>query len=349
MENKADKIFKCITSDGSFVMKDKYELTITDLLAKLNRPFPMSRVKSIMDMEISGDDTVQIKKDAFEFKKKLYNDLDMYMDDGEIDILPDDILYREYQFKLDKHMAEVDILARIKKDKAHAEAVRKWSFQEMSEAAFVEANKIVRRLGKEKFIMDAEASRIWNLLCLYFTDNKDFNKIPLDLQPKNSDTRYFDLRKPIMIIGDVGTGKSTILRAFSKNKKQCFIFKAADDIADEANDKNSGGIGSLRKYSVPLAWNAADENTFYQKQLGWLLDDIGTENNINHMGTKADCIDIILRAYYAYITKDDGYAFGLHLTTNLTMPQIEERYGVRLRDRFRETHNIIVYEGGTRR
>jgi predicted ATPase len=189
----------------------------------------------------------------------------------------------------------------------------------------------VPKIGLSKFVLDDNNTQMLAWLCMYFTNNKGFENI----DPS------FKLTKGLLLSGNVGCGKTTIMRLFASNQKASFNVINCNRIADMYADI---GPEILHKYSdflkVPTSLD-----TFYQNQVGVCFDDLGTESLKKHYGDVANCMEqIILNRYHNALPFD--YT---HFTTNLSSDQIEERYGTRVRSRLREMVNVIDLPGNDRR
>jgi DNA replication protein DnaC len=186
----------------------------------------------------------------------------------------------------------------------------------------------IERFNKE-FVIDEENRVVVNHLAKYFSNDTDFNK------------GEFSLQKGIMIMGNVGTGKSWLMAFFQKNKKRCFTIQSCNQISDDYLIYKED---TERIYSTPIEKPLHDTAVFFQKHIGYCFDDLGTEQLKNSFGNKKDVMADILFSVY---NKKDYTKF--HVTTNLNKQDLEERYGSRLFSRFNEMFNIFIYDGKDRR
>ena len=75
--------------------------------------------------------------------------------------------------------------------------------------------------------------------------------------------------------------------------------------------------------------------------MSWCFDDIGIEENANSFGNVHNVmLDILERCYERKTIA--------HMTANLTIEQMADRYGVRLLDRFKQMFNIVNYDQGAK-
>jgi DNA replication protein DnaC len=186
--------------------------------------------------------------------------------------------------------------------------------------------------SKKTFSISSDEDRAYYAsLWLYFTDNE---KCP------------WELNKGLVIAGDVGVGKSIsfrVMNAIFGNKKP-FYRVPCRQIADEFSDK---GSKSLRKYGSE-SYERATFGTFHKaKPITWYFDDLGLEeNNVKNYGNNSNVMaEILLSRYDGFIE----HGMKTFATTNLDIKQIEERYGIRVRDRMREMFNWIVIKGVSKR
>lgn len=182
---------------------------------------------------------------------------------------------------------------------------------------------------QKRFIVDDDNRRIVYELAKYFTQDVEFNK------------GSFSLNKGILLMGNVGSGKTSIMSFFQKNKKQCYTIKSCNDVAEDyLIYKDEIEI----IYSTPIEKPLQDPSVFFQKFIGYCFDDLGTEENKNSFGNKKNVMaDIILALY----PKKEYTKF--HITTNLDEKEIEARYGSRILSRIGEMFNVFILNGKDRR
>jgi len=136
-----------------------------------------------------------------------------------------------------------------------------------------------------------------------------------------------DLNKGIWLSGDIGTGKTMILKIL------CEFMMYADKIVAQYSALDVNNIFEER---------SPEKNRLFVSPL--FIDDLGTEQPvINVYGTHTRPIYELLNKRYL------DRRFLMFVTTNLSPAQIEERYGDRIRNRVKEMFNVMRMQGESRR
>jgi hypothetical protein len=180
---------------------------------------------------------------------------------------------------------------------------------------------------------DKAYSIIVKRLCCYFTNDPRF------------ETGDFKRKKGILMFGGVGVGKTTLMQLFRQNQSFSYRIISCRDIEGDYAVK---GQEVIEQYSenVQVAVNA---NPFGHQEVGYCFDDLGTENAVTkHFGNAKNVMtDIILNRYdrIKMLTPEGEQADfrGTHITTNLSVDEIEKLYGSRFLDRLREMMNVIEF------
>lgn len=144
-------------------------------------------------------------------------------------------------------------------------------------------------------------------VCEYFAEDPNFEK------------EWGSLRKSILLFGTVGCGKSSLMKLLQMNPRKDYILINCHQVAAKYSEK---GIEGIRPY--------------FSGEKVYCFDDLGIEPEKQYMGNKLNVLEYIMSACY-----DRHLPF--HITTNFTVPQLEEKYGNRMRSRLRETHILIPY------
>ena len=149
-----------------------------------------------------------------------------------------------------------------------------------------------------------------------------------------------------MLMGGNGTGKSHLMEALIQNQIQSYAVVWSRTVENAWINESKDDAGSvINRYSSMLK-GAENSNMFGHKELGFCFDDLGSESvpSKKYGEEKNVLAEVLLNRY------DSKLPFNAtHITTNLTASEFEQIYGTRIRDRFREMFNVIVFKGGSRR
>ena len=180
--------------------------------------------------------------------------------------------------------------------------------------------------------IDNDNQNAFEAMCYYFTNDKMFEELD----------RGYSLRKGLLIIGNVGTGKTTLMKLFAKNQKSSYEIESCRRLSDKYAIE---GVGLLEE-NGNIKYCQPSFTTFLQNNLGICYDDLGTERNGIRYGDSVNIMEHILLNRYE---NSKIPFFRTHITTNLTADEIEQMYGTRVRSRMREMFNTIVLDGKDRR
>lgn len=208
-----------------------------------------------------------------------------------------------------------------------------WSFDQTKSYMLHRA----KSLFEGKFRLDNNNEPVFDLLCHYFSNKKDFVSIATLMGLKNP-----SLDKGILLAGNFGVGKTWLMSLFRKNNRQVFHVEHAKDIAKSFHQ---GGEDAISRHYTKIKNAYNDPTVLYQEYAGLCIEDIGREDIKNNYGNRTNVIGDIMEA--RYINKCMGPWF--HGTTNLTAAQIEQFYGGMVVSRLRECINFIELGGPDRR
>lgn len=184
-----------------------------------------------------------------------------------------------------------------------------------------------------EFELNEEDKRIYSLVLKYFYSDPQFEQ----------ETPSFSLKKGLMIRGNVGVGKTMLMRSildffFSTYNIRPFVLKSCTNLNVEFMKNGSETVEKNTWKSFSYSHN---------KPVSVCFDDLGVEMvNSSHYSNKINLMQMILLGRYELFIENGMKTF---ITTNLIGDDIEERYGYRVRSRLREMCNDIPYKGEDRR
>lgn len=252
-------------------------------------------------------------------RKKYYADVEL--SESELQVLVDAAKQKKFH--------ELERLEYIRKQEEFIENLKQ-PFTPKELQTFVLEKLRTEIVTDRPPFFNEETKIVFKALCYYFTGDAEFETMG----------ENWKLNKGLCLMGNVGTGKTTLMRMFSRNKRQSYQVLSCRKIAGEYAEN---GHEILHKYSSVVTNYINDYKYFLQKNLGFCFDDLGTESNKKNYGNTVNVMEEIL--LNRYDNRQFGWNF-THITTNLTADQIEETYGSRVRSRMREMFNIIELTGG---
>lgn len=217
---------------------------------------------------------------------------------------------------------------------------RMWTFEEMKERAIAQGKAIAIAEGfKNGFILDSSNSEVFDLLCLYFTNDPRFEQHGLN-------GIKYSLKKGIWLQSiERGTGKSTLLKCFRFNKRCCFGYQHSTELA---NKFQKNGFGAIDFFMSTIPQPPSPMN-FYQSEAGFMYDELFGEIKVNHMGTPLLVSEYIINSLYDFSTNKKGQLWKFHCTSNATGADIEQVSGLTFRSRMPDMFNLIKLDGPNRR
>jgi DNA replication protein DnaC len=169
------------------------------------------------------------------------------------------------------------------------------------------------------FLINENNKNLLKQLLLYFTGSDDFEG---------------SLKKGIMLIGGVGTGKSLLFRIFKEYTSQIirinsFQYHTGQEIVDNVNVK---GVEYMDLF-----------NHNFDNPIVCYIDDIASRNEIiKYYGTEVNVMEQLLSIRYNVYSK---YRKLTHVTSNKYPSDFKELYDDRIVDRMKEMFNIIELTG----
>jgi hypothetical protein len=198
------------------------------------------------------------------------------------------------------------------------------------------ANNVVLAHQRRKFVVDENNRDILRFLLYYFNGCQKAEEV--------FPNRGYKLHKHIMLMGEVGTGKTLLMQIFSEY------------LHYTNNPRAFYNLSVTQMVNYYTLHNNLDRYTYYEEEnrgfqctpVNICLNDIGTDS-ITFFGMDTKLLtNQFLHARNEIWVHYHKYA---HVTTNLTMEQLKEEYKDgfgRLVDRFK-TYNIVPLGGKSRR
>ena len=179
------------------------------------------------------------------------------------------------------------------------------------------------------FVVDDSNRDILNTLALYFAGDPKFETMG----------ENYSLSKGILLYGGVGIGKTYLMKHFCNMQRMPFRMIDCTDVAGLY--KKDGESGIERFFTDT---KIQDVNYWNHQTKGWCFDDLGVETDSRYFGQQANVMERILEVRYRSREK-----VVTHIITNLIPSAIEQKYGVRIRERMREMFNTIVWNASESR
>lgn len=208
-------------------------------------------------------------------------------------------------------------------------------FQKHSQLIVMIANKLLAPQNRQ-FIIDENNKKVLCFMLYYFNGSKLAETVFPEAKYK--------LHKSLLIMGGVGTGKTLLMQVFSEylrytNNPRFFHCMSVTQMVNYYTIHNN-----LDRYT----YNEENSTGFKPQPFNICLNDIGVQSK-TYFGMDTQLLtNEFLHARNEIWTQMGNSA---HLTTNLTIKQLEEKFADgfgRLVDRFK-TYNIIALTGKSRR
>lgn len=171
-------------------------------------------------------------------------------------------------------------------------------------------------------VIDDENRHVVELLSWYFAGDERFT------------AAGYSLDKGIMLYGAVGIGKTHLMRQFTSMQRKPFRMVDCTDIVAEHKKRGDDGIEKYYK-DCPIH----ERNYWGHTERGWCFDDLGTESDSKYYGNQTNVMERIIEMRYK-----SRVPVTTHIITNLNADHIQERYGLRVRERLREMVNAIHFK-----
>jgi DNA replication protein DnaC len=148
-------------------------------------------------------------------------------------------------------------------------------------------------------------------------------------------------RKGLFLLGDVGTGKTHLMKCLLKNfgNNSSIRIRPMQELVMLWHE-NKGREGGFWYDAFGIYENRVEDSHNY------ILDDVGQEQVVNYFGEKMELFSrLITRIYAGY----EQHGNGSYITTNLTRNEFISRYGARVADRIADMCETIEFKGKTLR
>jgi hypothetical protein len=231
-------------------------------------------------------------------------------------------------------------ISEAKEAKANREYARLYAKMTMSDPVYPEITakdffSIIVKLGTarfrerkmEGFVVDKNNEKIIKILSMYFSGDRRVVEYG------------YSLDKGILLIGGVGCGKTQLMSLCRTNPNTSYTQHDCTDISTEYQQEGP----SVIDYYTENTKNTKPEHAFGQEFFGRFFDDLGAESNAKNFGTERNVMAEIIqrrdKLHPHYLT---------HFTSNLTMDELEQSYGIRTADRLRGMCNVIEFPSSAR-
>jgi energy-coupling factor transporter ATP-binding protein EcfA2 len=152
---------------------------------------------------------------------------------------------------------------------------------------------------------------------------------------ENAERHGISLRKGILLVGPIGSGKTCLLKLISYffPRETQYQIKPTREISFEFE---KDGFSVINQYSKGSFFRYG--NTLIPKV--WCFDDLGLEQTPKYYGNDCNVMaEILLARYDLFVSK----RMMTHITTNLSASELESIYGNRIRSRMREMFNLVAF------
>ncbi|KQS34002.1 hypothetical protein [Dyadobacter sp. Leaf189] len=180
----------------------------------------------------------------------------------------------------------------------------------------------------QEFQLDENNRVIVKSLAHYFTNSPKFSAF----------NAGFSLNKGIMLVGDVGCGKTQLMELCSKNPKLCYARHDCIEVAGEYTLPGDQGGENVIQYYSENSRSPDVSRTMGHEFYGRFFDDLGAESSARHYGNEKNVMEQIILNRYKFHPHHMT-----HFTTNLVMEDLQEVYGKRVADRLKEMCNVIEF------
>jgi hypothetical protein len=170
----------------------------------------------------------------------------------------------------------------------------------------------------------------------------DQSQLHLISNPDNWEALSLDKNKGLLLIGNIGVGKTYTVKKLSQSNKKGYgsynqptMFYMQGDVAYPIyeSDITSAGISSMTTTKGLAILSMFKQHDLY-------LDDIGSEKDlVSSYGEKFNPIQELLSIRYL------SPQYKNYMTSNLTLDELQNKYGERVISRIKEMCNVVLVLG----
>ena len=156
-------------------------------------------------------------------------------------------------------------------------------------------------------------------------------------------TGPLDLKKGILLLGNIGTGKTTLMNLIRQMERtRYFHMVEARHIVREYQAEGATVIDKYGRGAMSQIRYGGGGKTLYS----FCFDDLGLEEVSSKLyGNQANVMEEIMQDRYSLM--DEGMI--THAISNLDVEALKNIYGNRTIDRFKEMFNIVTLKGSSNR
>lgn len=190
--------------------------------------------------------------------------------------------------------------------------------------------KIWEHQQNKKLVLNPEEKEFYNAICRYFAKDENLNGESFEFLKGE-----FDLEKGLLIIGNYGCGKSSLMSAFQTLGKN--IYNSTGDLFIWFNSINCNELNSEFHSNRNDKGEILDKGQLFKKYSkgNRYFDDFGTEKQFYG--------DYLMREILEQRYLD--LKWKTYLTTNLSLSEIEDQYGGRVFSRINQMFNVVAMPG----
>jgi len=157
--------------------------------------------------------------------------------------------------------------------------------------------------------------------------------------------RNLSLKKGFLLMGDLGSGKSTLMRLISEFVQLGQYLKKNGAVAFKPTTTQD--VCQLYKQTGSIDKHTYNEDGVTEKPAVFCFDELGREPRVvDHYGTKLDVMSQVLQIRYALWQTKGVYS---HFITNMNLEELTSTYGEFIVQRIVEMSNVIELNGDSRR